>query len=227
MGIIRTTKAVIALGIIFLTAACTPPKETHESLAPLTVAVKNSPYSGPKYRMAIGKLDNQTRYMNGIFSDGVDRLGMQAQQNLATHLAQSNRFVVVDRLNMAEMTRETTISATTQKLIGADILVTGAVTEFGRRETGTAGLGGILQRSRTQTAYSTVTLSLVDVKTSQIIYSVQGSGTFDLTNEHVLGFGSEAGYDATLTDRVLNLATIEAVNRIIEGLERNEWKITP
>jgi curli biogenesis system outer membrane secretion channel CsgG len=227
MGILQTTKAAMALGIIFVMAACTPPKETHENLAPPTVTVKNSPYSGPKYRLAIGKLDNQTRYMNGIFSDGVDRLGMQAQQNLATHLAQSNRFVVVDRLNMDEMTRETTISATTQKLIGADILVTGAVTEFGRRETGTAGLGGILQRSRTQTAYATITLSLVDVKTSQIVYSVQGAGTYDLTNEHVLGFGSEAGYDATLTDKVLNLATIEAVNRIVEGLEKNEWKVTP
>jgi curli biogenesis system outer membrane secretion channel CsgG len=174
--------------------------------------------------VAVGKFENRSPYMNGIFSDGTDRLGMQARTNLIAHVAMSNRFAPVDRLNMDELAAEAQLSGQAQSLTGAQVVLTGAVTEFGRRETGTAGLGGILGRSRTQTAYAKVTVNVVDVHTSQIVYSVQGAGEFDLTNAHVLGFGSEAGYDATLTDKVLNLAMIEVVNRLTEGLEQGLWK---
>jgi curli biogenesis system outer membrane secretion channel CsgG len=216
-------RMLCALALATALSACQPPKESSTILVPSVVAVKNTPFSGTKLRVAVGRFENRSTYQNGIFYDGVDRLGMEAQQNLATHLAQSNRFVVVDRINMAETAREATIGASAQKLTAADVIFTGAVTEFGRRETGTMGLGGILQQARTQTAYAKVTISAVDVKTSEILYSVQGSGTFDLTNEHVLGFGSDAGFDATLTDKVLNLAMIEAVNHLIDGLEKKAW----
>ena len=72
-------------------------------------------------------------------------------------------------------------------------------------------------------AYAKVTISIVDVKTSQVVYSCQGAGEFDLTDRGVLGFGSTAGYDATLADKVLNLAMIEAVDGLIKGLESREW----
>lgn len=209
--------------VLSMLGGCQPPKETSQALVPQTVAVKNTPYAGARYKVAIGKFENRSPYMNGLFSDNVDRMGMQAQQILSTHVAQSNRFVVVDRYNMAEIKREADYNAVAQKIIGADVILTGAVTEVGRKETGTSGFLG---RSRTQTAYTKVTVSVVNTKTSQIVYTVQGAGTFDLTNEHVLGFGSEAGYDATLMDKVLNLAMIEAVNRIVEGLERNEWQLS-
>jgi curli biogenesis system outer membrane secretion channel CsgG len=108
-------------------------------------------------------------------------------------------------------------------LTGAEVVVTGAVTEFGRKETGTVGLGGIIQKGKTQSAYSKVQLSVVDAVTSQVLISVQGAGEYALSNEEVLGFGSRAGYDATLNDKVLNLAMIEAVNRLVEGLEKGQW----
>lgn len=206
--------------------ACNGPSEKKQALAVDAVAVKNSPYSGPKYKVAIGKFENRSPYMNGIFSDGVDRLGTQARTNLAAHVAMSNRFVVVDRQNMEELSKEAEIAGQQQALTGAQVVLTGAVTEFGRRETGTVGLGGLLQRSRTQEAYAKVTVNAIDVRTGQIVYSVQGAGVYDLRNEHVLGFGSEAGYDATLTDKVLNLAMIEVVNRLVEGLEAGAWKPT-
>lgn len=216
---------VVAAGCVLL-PGCKAPQEKSAALTPNAVTVKNTPYSGPKYRVAVGKFENRSPYMNGIFSDGTDKLGMQAQTNLAAHVAMSNRFVVVDRQVMEEIAKEAQISGQNQALTGAQVVLTGAVTEFGRREVGTVGLGGLLQRSRTQVAYAKVTVNVVDVRTSQIVYSVQGAGEFDLTNEHVLGFGSEAGYDATLTDKVLNLAMIEVVNRLVEGLESNQWKPT-
>jgi len=67
-------------------------------------------------------------------------------------------------------------------------------------------------------------LNVVDVKTSKIIYSVQGAGEYELSNREVIGFGSQAGYDATLNGKVLNLAIMEAVNRLIEGMEHGQWR---
>ncbi len=217
---------VTMLMLLAVQPGCQPPKERHAALTPDAVAVKNTPYSGPRYRVAVGKFENRSPYMNGIFSDGTDRLGMQAKTNLIAHVAMSNRFVAVDRLNMDELANEAQIAGEAQALTGAQVVLTGAVTEFGRRETGTAGMGGILGRSRTQTAYAKVTVNAVDVRTGQVVYAVQGAGEFDLKNAHVLGFGSEAGYDATLTDKVLNLAMIEVVNRLVEGLEQGLWKPT-
>jgi curli biogenesis system outer membrane secretion channel CsgG len=213
-------------GLLAAISGCTAQENSH-TLQPLSVAVKNSTYSGPRFRVAIGKFENRSAYGTGIFADEKDRLGMQAQQNFATHLAESNRFMVVDRLNMAEVSREATYAGIKPEVSGAQLVISGSVTEFGRKETGTIAGGGLLARSKTQTAYAKVSVTVIDVKTTQIVYAVQGAGEFDLKNETALGFGSTAGYDATLNDKVLNLAMIEAVNRIVEGLEANQWRPAP
>jgi curli biogenesis system outer membrane secretion channel CsgG len=72
-------------------------------------------------------------------------------------------------------------------------------------------------------AYSKVSLNVVDVKTSAVVYSVQGAGEFDLSNREVLGFGTEAGYDSTLNGKVLNLSITDAVNKLVQGLEAGAW----
>jgi len=210
--------------LLVLAVGCGAPQETNRTLVPQVVASYGTSYSGPKYRLVIGKFENKSPYMRGIFSDGKDRLGMQARQILKTHLSNTNRFILMDRMNLDELLKEAQLSGSSQKLTGAQIVITGAVTEFGRRETGGYALGGILGKSRTQTAYAKVSASIVDVGTSQVLHSIQGAGEFDLTNEHVLGFGSAAGYDATLADKVLNLAIIEVVNRLVEAIERGGFK---
>ena len=72
-------------------------------------------------------------------------------------------------------------------------------------------------------AYAKVALNVVDVRTSEIIYSVQGAGEYALSNREVIGFGGTASYDATLNGKVLNLAITEAVNNLTSGLQRGEW----
>jgi len=64
---------------------------------------------------------------------------------------------------------------------------------------------------------------LVDVRTSRVVYSAQGAGEYELSNREVVGFGGTAGYDATLNAKVLNLAITEAVNGLVDGLERGAW----
>ena len=181
-------------------------------------------YSGPRSPIAVGKFNNRSDFMRGIFSDGDDRLGGQAKTILIAHLNQTNRFTVLDRDNMEESMREAEIRGEAQNIMGASFLVTGDVTEFGRKEVGDMQLYGILGRGKKQIAYSKVTLNVVDVRTSAVVYSAQGGGEYELSEREVLGFGSYSNYDSTLNGKVLDLAIREAVDRLAEGIDMGAWR---
>ncbi len=179
----------------------------------------NTNYQGQKIAVSIGRFSNQSSYQNGVFSDGEDRLGNQAQTILISNLQQSGRFSVLDRSNMRAIKEESALNKEAQNIKGARYVITGDVTEFGRKTTGDHQLFGILGKGKTQTAYAKVNLNVVDVKNSEVIYSTQGAGEYELSNREVLGFGGSAGYDSTLNGKVLSLAIIEAVNNLTRGLE--------
>jgi curli biogenesis system outer membrane secretion channel CsgG len=197
--------------------------ESHQALPvekPATAAVA---WSGAKSSIAVGKFDNRSTYMRGLFSDGVDRLGGQAKTILIGHLQQTGRFDVLDRDNMEENAREAQLAGRQQKLQGASVIITGDVVEFGRKETGDVQLFGILGSGKQQVAYSKVTLNVVDVITSKVIYSVSGAGEYALSSREVVGFGGDSGYDSTLNGKVLDLAVREAVDRLSDGLDKGSW----
>jgi curli biogenesis system outer membrane secretion channel CsgG len=214
---------LVALATLLILSACAT--ETHQVVETQSVATNNTSYGGPKHPLVVGKFANRSTYMNGIFSDGTDRLGSQAKTILKTHLAQTHRFTLMDRENMDEIAQEAKISGKGQSLTGAVLVVTGEVTEFGRKVTGDKAFFGIFGQGKTQVAYAKVSLNIVDVRTSQIIYAVQGAGEYSLSNREVLGTGGAAGYDATLNDKVLNFAIIDVVNKLVNGLEKKEWSL--
>ncbi|MHC5062583.1 MAG: CsgG/HfaB family protein, partial [Planctomycetota bacterium] len=160
----KASRVLILPSLLFALASCA--SESHRTVATETVATYGTDYSGPRTSMAIGKFQNSSPYMRGIFSAGEDRLGNQAKTILKTHLSQTNRFSLVDRDNMKEIEREANISGADQQLMGARYVITGQVTEFGRKEVGDKALFGILGRGKTQVAYSKVSVNLVDVRTS-------------------------------------------------------------
>lgn len=182
------------------------------------------PYSGPRTPIAVGKFDNRSSFARGIFSDGVDRLGGQAKTILITHLQQTNRFNVLDRDNLAEARQEAGFQGRAQTIKGADYVVTGDVTEFGRKEVGDHQLFGILGRGKEQIAYAKVSLNVVNTNTSEVVYSAQGAGEYSLSNREVIGFGGTASYDATLNGKVLDLAIRDAVNRLTAGIDSGAWR---
>jgi curli biogenesis system outer membrane secretion channel CsgG len=180
-------------------------------------------YPGPRYTIVLGDVKNESTYMRGIFSDGKDRLGQQARGILKTHLSECGRFRMLERQDLEKLRAECEIAGKPQNLIGGQFLINGTVTEFGRKETGTKAAGGSLGRSKTQTAHATLSLFVVNVTNSAVVFSAQGSGDYHLTTREVLGFGGTAGYDSTLNDKVLNLAMMKAVVELIRGLETGAW----
>ena len=214
--------ALAAIAVAVLLAGCAT--ESHRTLQPQQVASAGTAYQGPKSTLVVGKFDNRSSYLRGLFSDNVDRLGGQAKGILITHLQQTGRFVVVERDNLEEIAREANLKGQQQTLKGADFAITGDVAEFGRKEVGDVQLFGILGSGKKQIAYSKVNLNVVNVHTSEVVFSVQGAGEYALSDREVLGFGGTSGYDSTLNGKVLDLAIREAVNRLVESVEQGKWK---
>lgn len=216
----------LSFGLIMISASLLAgcASESSRSLEVAKVATYNTTYTGAKSAISIGKFDNRSSYMNGIFSDGVDRLGNQSKTILMTHLQQTGRFNVLDRANLSELKEEAGIKGQSQQLKGANYVITGDVTEFGRKEVGDRQLFGILGRGKTQVAYAKVNLNVVNVNTSEVVFSSQGAGEYELSNREIIGFGGTASYDSTLNGKVLDLAIREAVNNLVAGIESNAWQ---
>lgn len=211
------TRALLASLSLIIMGGCAT--ETSQVIIPQTVNSVGTTYTGVKTKVSVGKFNNRSSYMQGLFSDGVDRLGGQAKTILITHLSQSGRFSVLDRANLAESAAEAKYQGAALKVKGAQYVLTGQVTEFGRKVVGDRQLFGIAGSSKKQVAYAKVSLNVVNVLTSDVVYSVQGAGEYALSSREVIGFGGTAGYDSTLNGKVLDLAIREAVNRLVEGTE--------
>ena len=214
--------ACLAVPVILMTGCAH--QEESRTLAVQKVESAGQAYSGPRTPISVGKFDNRSAFLRGIFTDGVDRLGGQAQTILITHLQQSRRFSVLDRSNMTEIKEEAGMLKKAQTLKGADFVVTGDVTEFGRKDVGDKQLFGILGRGKTQIAYAKVNLNIINTLTSEVVFSSQGAGEYSLSEREIIGFGGTASYDSTLNGKVLDLAIREAVNNLVNGVDSGAWK---
>ena len=217
----RRMTAVSTAACLLALAGCAT--ESSRSVQVEKVQGAAAPYAGVRVPVSVGKFDNRSSFMRGVFSDGVDRLGSQAKTTLISHLQQSQRFAVLDRDNMSETSQEAKIQGTAQTLRGASYVVTGDISEFGRKEVGDQQLFGILGKGKAQIAYAKITLNIVNILTSEVVFSARGAGEFELSNREVLGFGGTASYDSTLNGKVLDLAMREAVNNLVAGKDAGQW----
>ena len=106
-------------------------------------------------------------------------------------------------------------------MIGADTVIAGSVTEFGRS---VGGKSGFLSSTKLQTAKAKVDIRLVDVKTGLAYFSANGSGEASTESGEIAGFGSRAEYDATLNDRAIAAAISDVVDRLVDKLYDRPWR---
>ncbi|HTY57445.1 MAG TPA: CsgG/HfaB family protein [Bacteroidota bacterium] len=175
-----------------------------------------------KRKVAIARFSNETKYGQGFFYDqNDDRLGKQAMDIFSAKLAATEKFIMLERADLAHLTKEKEIGNLGSLNIAADYLILGSVSEFGRKTTSDVG---VFSRTKKQTAYAKVSVRLVDVATSQIVYSEEGDGEAYSEAETVLGVGSTAEYDASLNDKVISAAIAKLVNNITEHLLNKPWR---
>ena len=131
---IRRHMAAVAAASLLVLGGCAT--ETSRTVQVEKVQSAATPYAGVRVPISVGKFDNRSNFMRGVFSDGVDRLGSQAKTTLIAHMQQSQRFAVLDRDNMSETSQEAKLQGAAQTLRGASYVVTGDISEFGRKDVG-------------------------------------------------------------------------------------------
>lgn len=175
-----------------------------------------------KRKVAIARFSNETQYAKGIFYDkDNDPMGKQALDILSAKLAASDKFILLERNDLEKLLTESQKTGNTYQNIGADYLIIGSITEFGRKNVGDVR---VFSTSKTQIVEAAVSIRLVDVSTGLIIYSEEAKGTAEQKTKQTLGVGGKADYDATLSDKAISMAISKLVENIINNCMDRPWK---
>ena len=172
-----------------------------------------------KRKVAIGRFTNETQYAKGIFYDREnDPMRKQALDILSSKLAASGKFILLERDGLEELIAE---AGEGMQKIGADYIILGSITKFGRKVEGDQRL---ISNTKTQTVEAGVSIRLVDVSSGLIIYSDEASGFAETTSKTTLGIGGTAGFDATLSDKAISAALSQLVENIINKCMDKPWR---
>ena len=174
-----------------------------------------------KTKIAIARFTNESNYGRSLLTDqDLDRIGKQAGDMLMSRLVLSGKFLVLERPDAAKLQKEQQLAGG-GSMVGADTVIAGSVTEFGRS---VGGKSGFLSSTKLQTAKAKVDIRLVDVKTGLAYFSANGSGEASTESGEIAGFGSRAEYDATLNDRAIAAAISDVVDRLVDKLYDRPWR---
>jgi len=207
---------VLFLSFYLLVGCATaPPPPNTESNEDLQLNLP--PFSGQPKIIAVLDLRNQSEFKDE------PKIGRGISQMLITALVNSGRFTVVERNDqvVANILKEQSLGLTgvidpmtaakVGRLLGAQAIVIGEISEFGIRKTGAyVGLGG----TKTITTRVVVDARMVDVESGRILASETGVGT---SSTHTSGvaltfeFGT-AGFDET----TIGISTRKSVNQVVK-----------
>lgn len=233
----RHRRGVARTGLLFALplglVACavqTPPVQPVES--PRTVAeqrgaqqaVASAQPASPqlKWKIALGRISNETQYGQSLLRDAHDDpLGKQVTDLLSKALTESGSFLVFERPDISRVQAENALTGDRSNLIGVDALLVGSLTEFGRK---TVGQTGFVSSSKRQVAFAKVDVRVVDVKTGHVGFATSGAGEASTETASTFGFGSQASYDGTLNDAAIRQAVSQVVSRLASDLQSRPWQ---
>jgi curli biogenesis system outer membrane secretion channel CsgG len=196
-------------------------------------------YDGPKARIAVSQFKDKTGkgWWTGAIGDGMADM-------LATALFHSNRYIVLERQQVSDVLREQDLGAAGRikkgteapigEIEGAELLITGAVTEFEGAASGVGGgiggiggtagriLGGIA--GGIKKAHMAIDVRVIDTRTSRIVAatSVEGEATDFALGGALAGAGGGGalggalgGWSKTPTEKALRICIQEAVKFVV------------
>lgn len=216
-------RKLFVLAICFTVFSCTTQQKVVQVHDPVQVQDPVSQEQVLKRKVAIARFSNETQYSKGVFYDKEnDPIGKQAVDILSTKLASSGKFILLERNDLDKIESELKYAGNENlQKVGADYLIIGSVTEYGRKNEGDVKA---FSRTKTQTVQAGVSLRLVDVSSGQIIYSEEAKGQAQTSNQTVMGFGQKADYDATLSDKAISVAISKLVENVINNCMEKPWK---
>ena len=255
---LRLAIATVAITLIAFTGVCkahgqdpTPPPAKPSKPKP-SVKVDLPPYTGPKKRLSVLDIEIKvspqgstgTSTGNGsIDAPMITDFGTGLTEMLSTALIESKRFVVLERKALQDVNQEQALNASQSvdqtsaaksgKLLGAQALIRGAVTEYSYRKSTTSG-GGLLDKiggiqGAKSEAVVVIDVRIVDTQTGQILDSIKAEGRAKASAQKVdlkigdLSLG-ENGSESEPLAEAARKAIGEAVKGICKRMEKMPWE---
>jgi len=208
-------------------AACatverTPVVTPESNVAELSPALAQASRRVLKRRVVIARFSNESLYGKSVLLGPKESLiGKKAADILATRLQQSGQFVLFERNDPEVLLAALDRGGLADMGLPADHLLVGSITEFGQSTTGETGF---LSRTRKQEAEASVTVRLVDARTSRVVFAEEGKGSASSEAGTVMGMGTRAGHDSTLAEKAISAAISKLVSNLIENLLAQPWR---
>lgn len=168
-------------------------------------------------RIAVVDFEDKSGYGQG-------RIGKAASDVLTRFLFDSQQFRVIERQQIAKTLDEQKFQQSgavnpqtamqAGKLLGVDLIVCGAVTNFGIR---TEGTEAVVYQQREQVAESQVDVRLIHVETGEIVYMGEGRGLAKREVRGSFGLGGRMSYDETLAGDSLRASIAKFVDNLIDS----------
>lgn len=170
-----------------------------------------------RVRVAVLNFDN-----NSTWSWWGDNLGQAAADELTTQLVNSGRFTVIERAQLAAIMAEQNLGASGRvtgdsaakigKLLGAQLILTGSITQFSieRRSAGFRGIGGSIAN-----AESKIDVRLVNTETGEVMAVAEGQGNKRMAGGYFKGASAERTFDQGAAQEALRPAVEQAVEKIV------------
>ena len=176
-----------------------------------------------KRKVAIARFGNEAQYGKSALFGITNNYNAEKQATdiLSAKLASSGKFILLERNDIDKINNENNTYSLKSLKIGADYLIVGSVSEFGRKNMSDTG---VFSRSKIQIAYAKVSVRLIDVKTGQIIFAQEGAGEAKSEVGTAFGVGKHVGYDSTLNDKAISTAISSVVDGIMQNLLSKPWR---
>jgi curli biogenesis system outer membrane secretion channel CsgG len=223
------------------------PRKEDKTSAPVSM----SNWTGPKLRLAVmdingSALRSQTYQPSGVTSaQGIPAptdFARGMTEMLTTALTKTDKFIVLERAALEKVTGEQDLGAGGRvnaetapqigKIIGAQAIITGDITEFSYAQSGVGGnfnvlrgFGAKLDRVNAQVA---VDIRVIDAVTGQVITSHRSQGKASMSGVSAdLIRGDQSFAVAAAENTPLGKATRQAlegvVNAIVTGMKNVRW----
>lgn len=205
----------------------------------------NEPRTAPKLRIAVMDLSGSALKLQQVYQPGVVTttqalpppagFALGLTEMLTTALTRSGQLVVLERVAADKVIGEQDFGASGRvnpetaaaqgKIIGAQLLVTGDITEFSYQQSSVGGnvgglrLGGLSVlsglKSNRVTAMVALDVRVIDAVTGEVIFSQRTKGTSSMTGvSSDITAGSQSFSVAGSVDHPLGKASREAIEKV-------------
>jgi curli biogenesis system outer membrane secretion channel CsgG len=179
-----------------------------------------------KLRIAVLAFENNTT--NHIFGD---KLGEAASDELTTQLVKAGHFSVIERRQIQAILAEQGLgmsgavdpatAAKVGKLLGAQLVAVGSITQFSMKQTGGA-IGRLGVSASFAEAESKLDARLVNVNTGEILVVAEGDGKKRFGGAQYKDVNLERNYDAGVAQEALRPAIEKTVKKFVEQKDQLE-----